>query len=519
MINKNFAFIMVFSLYLLLYGNSNGESKYKNFLPDLGDSDRGSLSIVEADFIGRQIIQDINKQDKMVNDYDTINYLNDIGGELASYSSLAGQVFNFYLIKDNVVNAFALPGGYICVYNGLIYTTDSEAELVSVLAHEIGHVVQHHIFRNIANYKRSQWVSVAGLLAGGLLAIVNPATGILVATGGQGLAVQNMLTFSRDFEREADRVGQKIMYDGGFDPYAMPKFFQRMQTQNLFNNNETLAFLQTHPMTIERLSEAQARANQLSMISRKSSTSFLLIREKSRTRQLGYPSAIMFYKQVLKSNNIITNSPKKIGKNISDNLDKSNKQDINLIYYGLAFAQLSDFKYKDALGSINKIKDINIIKHPAYVGLKAQILSGLSKYTEANNVYIQGLKNYPTYKGLWLGQIDLYIKSKNLKTAINKLENLSQLYPNDVDIWSRVASLYSDSNLNNNAKYHYALGNKLFLQMNYRSAIDQYQLALGAINSKLYTKIPEYIILRNVISSKIIDTQNIVKEQTQYGKY
>ena len=559
-------------LYTLVYGGSPN-NEYSKFLPDLGDTDRARLSPTDADFLGRQIVQDINNQGGMLFDYDTLNYLNDVGNELVSYSPLAGGNFNFYLIKDKEINAFALPGGYICFYNGLLATADSEAELASVMAHEIGHIVQHHIFRNIGNYNRSQWVAIAGMLAGGLLAVVNPSAALLAISGGQGIAIQNMLSFSRDFEREADRVGQKIMYNAGYNPHAMPLFFQRMQDQNKFNNNEALAFLQTHPVTSERLSEAMERANQLMDIHKPDSLSFMLIREKARTRQLGAPSAILFYTTVLNNlnagktnsikiiNNINKNnySPINTGNasnvgntssninnnsNISNivNIDNSNINinsntittntniktkvgNYNIIYYGLAFAQMGALKYNDALTTINKITDANIKRHPAYFSLKAQILTALNKYSESNKVYNQGLDIYPNYKGLWLGQIDLNLKAKDIKKVAVQLENLSLLYPNDGDIWAREALVYSDVNLNNKPKYHYAFGNQLFLLLNYRGALEQYQLALKYANNNdvnnsginNQSKNLDSSIFNDMISSKIIETQRLIRNQAQYS--
>jgi predicted Zn-dependent protease len=212
--------------------------------------------------------------------------------------------------------------------------------------------------------------------------------------------------------------------------------------------------------------------------------------------------------------------------------DLSNKQKVtpstrsgnpSVMYYGLAFAQMAGLKYNDALISINKIDDASVKNHPAYFSLKAQILMALNKYNDSNKVYLQALESYPNYKGLWLGQVDLYIKSKDMKRVAVQLDDLSQLYPNDGDIWARTALVYSDVNLNDKPKYHYALGNQLFLRMNYKAALDQYQLALKNVNNKIDNEGVNSIkntsdsVLNNEISSKIIDTQNIIKYQIQYG--
>ena len=453
-------------------------SEYNLVLPDIGDSDRSNLSPHEADFLGRQIVLDITKKGSMLNDYDVTAYLNEVGSDLASYSSLAGHNFNFYLIRDKIINAFALPGGYICLYNGLIYTTRSEAELTSVMSHEIGHVVQHHIFRNISGYKRNQWVSLAGILSGAMLATVNPGAGMLAMHGSQGLATQNMLSNSRDFEREADRVGQKIMYNAGFDPHAMPEFFKRLKDTTKFNDNEAFEFLRTHPVTSERISEAETRANHLQTKMRPDSPGFLLMREKSRVRQLGTNQAQQFYATTLKTKKYTH---------------------IDTQYYGLAFALFLDEKFKDSVKYLDYISADSFKNYPAIISLKALNQVALGEFRHASRLYEEGLTNYPTYKSLWLGQADLLIKSKQFKVAIDKLDSLSRDYPEDVDIWARIASIYSDS-LNNAQRYHYALGNKTFLLGNYVDAITQYQMALVPSKTsdvKLNDVIKTHLIMAN----------------------
>lgn len=463
--------------------------EFNGVLPDIGDSDRSNLSPREADFLGNQVIHNIANKGSMLDDYDVLAYLNDVGDDLASYSSLAGQNFNFYLVRDKVINAFALPGGYICLYNGLIYTTRSEAELTSVMAHEIGHVVQHHIFRNISGYKRNQWVSLAGILSGALLATINPAAGALTMQGTQGLAAQNMLSNSRDFEREADRVGQRIMYNAGFDPHAMPEFFKRLKETTKFNDNEAFEFLRTHPVTTERIGEAENRANHLQTKMRPDSVSFLLSREKCRVRQLDITDAIRFYEASFKS--------KKYSR-------------IEAAYYGLSFVRFLDGKFKDSTNLLSNITESSFKNHPGIISLNAANQVGLYNFTQAYKLYDDGLSNYPSYKSLWIGQVDLLIKSKKYKEAANKLEDLSQRFSSDVDVWIRITSIYSDACLNNEQKYHYALGNKVYLDGDYRAAITQYQIALK--QNKNYD-----VKLNDVIEMHLMIASEMWKKQVEYG--
>ena len=464
-------------------------SDYNLILPDIGDSDRSNLSPQEADFLGSQVIHDITNKGSMLDAYDVLDYLNDVGDNLASYSALAGGNFSFYLVKDKIINAFALPGGYICLYNGLIYTTRSEAELTSVMSHEIGHVVQHHIFRNISGYKRNQWVSLAGILSGALLATVNPSAGVLAMQGSQGLATQNMLSNSRDFEREADRVGQGIMYNAGFDPHAMPEFFKRLRDTAKFNDNEAFEFLRTHPVTSQRISDAETRANHLQTKMRPDSVSFLLAREKCRVRQLGVLEANKFYEA---------------------SFHTKKYSNIETQYYGGGFTRFLENKFKDSASYLASITDKSYKNHPAVISLVAANQVGLYNFAAADKIYNDGLSNYPSYKALWIGQADLLIKSKKYKEAANKLDDLSRTFFDDVDIWVRMAAIYSDACLNNEQKYHYALGNKAYLKGYYLDAITQYQIALK--ERKNYD-----VKLNDVLESRLIMASTMWKRQVEYG--
>lgn len=463
-------------------------TEYNSYLPDMGDTDRTAMTPVEADYLGRQVVLDIASQGDMLSDYDVLAYLNDVGADLVSYSPMAGQNFNFYMIKDKEINAFALPGGYICVYNGLVYCTQSEAELTAVMSHEISHVVQHHIFRNIANYQREQWKGLAGTIAGGLMAIVNPAAGMLAVNSTQGLTMQNMLAFSRDFEREADRVGQRIMYNAGYDPHAMPEFFQRLRDANKFNDNEAYAFLRTHPVTSERLSEAEERASQLSVKMRVDSPSFLLVREKCRIRQISTTDAINFYIQAIKNKKYVS---------------------LDAQYYGLAYAYYLEKKYPIGLTTINKVSDPAYKGHPAVISLLAQLYMGTNNFNQADKTYSIGLDNYPTYKNLWLGYVDLFMSAKKYSVASKRLDDLSQSYPGDSDVWSRIAAVNADNILNNDQKYYFALGNLQYILGNYKVALDQY---MSAIKGKKADP-----VMNDVISAKIVDTREKIRLEKIYG--
>ena len=171
-------------------------------------------------------------------------------------SSHAWQPF---LVKDKSVNAFALPGGYIGVHLGLLAMTTTPDELASVLAHELSHVTQRHIARMIGQQSRQSWVSLASLVLGILAASRAPMAAQAMIYGGQAASIQGQLNFSRDMEREADRVGFGVLSDSGFDPAGMALMFEHLQAASRLNDDGSWPYLRTHPLTTERIGEAQDR--------------------------------------------------------------------------------------------------------------------------------------------------------------------------------------------------------------------------------------------------------------------
>jgi predicted Zn-dependent protease len=234
-------------------------------LPDLGDSSQVALTPAQERKIGEQIVRQIRAQGFYLQDPEVNDYLNELGRRLVAASRDTKQDFEFFAVPDPQINAFALPGGYIGVHTGLILLAQNESELASVLAHEISHVTQRHMARMVANQKNSMLLTLAGLAlailasrAGG----ANGTQGIQAAVAGsQALAMQNQLNFTRENEYEADRIGFSRLVAAGFDPNGAAVFMERLQRGTRFaDNGSTPSYLRTHPITYERIAEAQSRA-------------------------------------------------------------------------------------------------------------------------------------------------------------------------------------------------------------------------------------------------------------------
>ncbi|MDE2402874.1 MAG: M48 family metalloprotease [Burkholderiales bacterium] len=237
-------------------------------LPSLGDAASQTLSPMAERRLGDRIMRSILRDPDVIDDPLTLEYINDIWQALLTSARQRGEIgpdleashaWRPFLVRDRSINAFALPGGYIGVHLGLLAMTGSPDELASVLAHEMSHVTQRHIARMIGDQQRQSWVSIASMVLGALAISRNPQAGQALMVGGQAVAIQGQLNFSRDMEREADRVGFGILGDAGFATAGMAQMFEHLQQASRLTDDNSFPYLRTHPLTNDRIGEARSR--------------------------------------------------------------------------------------------------------------------------------------------------------------------------------------------------------------------------------------------------------------------
>lgn len=264
-------------------------AQFRSDLPNLGDTERSDLSPRAERKLGESIMRKIRLDPDYLDDGPLSDYLNRIGnGMLAKYPEARGETgndFEFFAVRDLTLNAFALPGGYIALHSGLILSTQSESELASVIAHEIGHVAQRHIARMMGQQKQDMLIPLAAVAAAALSARSSPDAAQALLLGGLGATAQRQLNFSREAEREADRIGFQILGASNYDPSGMTVFFGRMQTATRAYSDSTPAYLRTHPMTTERIADIQARIREMRYRQRADSLDYHLIRARVRILQ------------------------------------------------------------------------------------------------------------------------------------------------------------------------------------------------------------------------------------------
>ena len=235
-------------------------------LPNMGDG--ADITTSEERRLGDRIIRSLYRDPDYIDDLQLHAYVMDIWLPLVQASKDRGDMsqelqerfaWQVLLGRDKSINAFALPGGYLGVHLGLIGAVTSRDELASVMAHELTHVTQRHIARMIGEEKKSTPLLIAGMILGALAASKSPDAANAMIVGGQAAAIQNQLGFSRDMEREADRIGSSLLAPAGFAPQGAVSMFEKLQYASRLNDNGSWPYLRSHPLTTERIADMQAR--------------------------------------------------------------------------------------------------------------------------------------------------------------------------------------------------------------------------------------------------------------------
>jgi len=238
----------------------------RNALPSLGEGE--GISLAAERTLGDRIIRELYRDPDYLEDAVLDEYIQKLWTPLIDAASARGELspelrerfaWRILLGKDRSVNAFALPGGYLGVHLGLIAVVTSRDELASVLAHELSHVTQRHIARGMdAQGRMTPWV-IGSLILGALAASKSPQATQALVVGGQAAAMQTQLSYSRDMEREADRVGFGVLSEAGYDPRGFVTMFGKLQQAAGVNDNGAYPYLRSHPLTTERIADMQSR--------------------------------------------------------------------------------------------------------------------------------------------------------------------------------------------------------------------------------------------------------------------
>ncbi|MDX1570262.1 MAG: M48 family metalloprotease [Xanthomonadales bacterium] len=270
-------------------------------LPDIGDSSGVVVSQQDEDAYGDALMRELRRLAQMVEDPLVVDYVNHLGYSLVAFSDEPERSFNFFLIDDDSVNAFAAPGGNIGIHSELLLTAENESEVAAVLAHEIAHVTQRHLARAVESAQKMS-LPMTLLMLGAVLAGAGNGDAVQTAVvGTQALMQQMQINFTRANEYEADRVGINTLAKAGYDPDGMASFFGKMQQISRTYGLEIPEFLRTHPVEATRIAEAKNRAAQATVApdKKRDPAAFLMMRERVRVLTADHPNdAVAYYRKV-----------------------------------------------------------------------------------------------------------------------------------------------------------------------------------------------------------------------------
>ena len=431
-------------------------------LPDLGEVAQTVMTPQDEQRIGEEILRDVASSGEVVNDIEVVDYLQTLGYRLATNGPDNHQRFTFFVVRDNSINAFAMPGGVIGVHTGLIQSTSSESELASVIAHEIGHVVQRHLARMVAQQRQDAWQSFAAMAFALLAARSNPQLAGASIQAAQAGAIQKQLDYTREHEREADRVGLQILNQAGFDTRAMPTFFEQLMKGTRFYEGGAPSFLRTHPLTTERIADVRNRVEQLPYHQVTDSPEFHYVRAKLRATQGSPQQAIVWFEDTLRE--------KRYGSEEAQ-------------HYGLAMAHVRANNLQSARQEVQWLHD-HAPRHAMVETLAANVEFAMGNPSEAQRLYRESLRTFPDHRGLIYGYADALLATGQPDAALKLLSEKVLIYPGDAHLYELQSQAYTQQG--KNLLRHQAQGEAYYRSYNLASAIEQLELALKSGDGDFY---------------------------------
>jgi predicted Zn-dependent protease len=288
----------------------------RNALPSLGEGESISLSAERQ--LGDRIARELYRDPDYLEDPVLDEYIQRLWAPLVQSAAARGELspelrerfaWRLLLGRDRSVNAFALPGGYLGVHLGLIAVVSSDDELASVLAHELSHVTQRHIARSMESQgKMTPWM-LGSMILGALAASKSPQGAQALIVGGQAAAIQSQLSYTRDMEREADRVGFGVMSEAGYDPRGFVGMFGKLQQAAGVNDNGAFPYLRSHPLTTERIADMQGRVQLTPPVRSASAHEFVQALLAARARVLSQNSVDALRAWITGAQNLSDNLP------------------------------------------------------------------------------------------------------------------------------------------------------------------------------------------------------------------
>jgi len=374
-------------------GLGTGSSAADQDLPDLGSPATAAVSLEDEYRAGLGWFASIRQTGQVLEDPEIEDYIQEIGHSLSSRAEEGQHQFYYFVLKDPIINAFAMPGGFIAIQSGLILATSNENELAGVMAHETAHVTQRHIVRGIIDQSHAGLISTAAMLAAILLGATagrgspDAMEGAILAT--QGAAIQHQINYTRANEFEADRIGIGTMASAGYDPLGMATFFQTLDRNSPDPSRvKAVEFLIDHPLSAERVAEARNRAEQIGRIRHTDSLSYTLMRERLRSL-VGHPEAARDYYISVTKNGGGKSMEERYGKAVADIATRNpgaaipelqalvnEYPKVNQFYGALGQAYLANSQVKESQAVLDKAVNLFPRNVPITIRLAETLMRG-----------------------------------------------------------------------------------------------------------------------------------------------
>ncbi|HUN93746.1 MAG TPA: M48 family metalloprotease [Burkholderiaceae bacterium] len=464
-------------------------------LPTLGEAGGEELSPLEERKLGEEAMREIRQEPTYLDDPDATEYLNNLGYQLVAASPARQIDFQFFLMRDPMINAFALPGGFVAAHTGLILLAQNESELASVLGHEIGHVQQRHIARMLAKQKETTAIALGSLL----LALLAARGGSGQATEaalmvGQAAAIQRQLNFSRDAEREADRVGFQTLVNAGFDARAMVAFFTRMQQGTRIYASAAPAYLQTHPLTVERIADIEDRVRHTRVHQHADSLDFHLVRARLRVlqddSQQGARDAMAYFDEQLRNHTAASEVAAQYGRAVAA---------LRLKQPQLArdAAQAARALTREPSALLDKV-----VFESQYAAAR-----NADERAAALRAAAEATVHYPVSRLVAIAYTDLLQQSGQHDKAIAYLHDELGLTHSDSLYFELLARSYEA--LNKHTLQHQAIAEAYLLLGSRRAAVEQLQLARRAGDGDFY--------VMSEVDARLHELQQQIKDARKSG--
>jgi len=446
---------MPFILACLLFVASFTSHSANNDLPSLGDATSGLISIEQEHTLGRAWLRNLRAQASSLHFAELTEYTENLIYRLASNSQVSDRRLEVIILDNKQLNAFAVPGGIIGINAGLFLHAKNEAQFAAVLAHELAHLSQRHFARQIDERSKQTPIALATLLGSiMLLATNNTEAGFAGLMTSQAAATQWSLNYSRDWEREADRLGMHTLVSADIDPNGMPDMFKQMFDAHKYSQRPP-EFLLTHPVTENRISDAAARVDAMNIKSKSEDIEYQLMRTYTVLQYKKQSHNLAHYQSQFKK--------------VTDT------QDIQIIHYALALLLAEHKRFKEALTHSQALLDIDP-QRITYQTLFGRLLFHTNQEQQAIEYIKDQLTLNPDNHPLTMSYVGMLMGTNQFHDAADVLQSHTKIRPNDPYIWQQLSE--AQGKAENTIALHQARAEFLFLTGQNKKALQQLKTAL-----------------------------------------